>query len=75
MMDDNGRVSCEEAAEALRKGFMAAREIQSKMVLGTITTERASTRPEKKKSWLYRLVGFLNEVIDTILNDILEDIL
>lgn len=33
-------------------------------------------RPKNRlDSWPYRLVAFLNEVIDMILNDILEDIL
>lgn len=30
-------------------------------------------RHQKKEPWPYRLVAFLNEVIDMILNDILED--
>lgn len=42
---------------------------------GQTETATISTRHEKKKAWPYRLVAFLNEVIDMFVNAILEDII
>ena len=42
---------------------------------GQTETATISTRHEKKKAWPYRLVAFLNEVIDMFINAILEDII
>ena len=42
---------------------------------GQIETATISTRHEKKKAWLYRLVEFLNKVIDMFVQAITEDFL
>lgn len=42
---------------------------------GQTETATISTRHEKKRSWLYRLVAFLNEVIDMFVQAITEDFL
>lgn len=72
---NDGRVPYEETAEAIREGFMAAREIQRKMVFGTVTVKKSTERPIKKKAWLYRIVEFLNKVIDMFVQAITEDFL
>ena len=42
---------------------------------GQTETATISTRHEKKRSWPYRLVAFLNEVIDMFVQAITEDFL
>ena len=42
---------------------------------GQTETATISTRHEKKRSWPYRLVAFLNEVIDMFVQAITEDLL
>lgn len=72
---NDGRVPYEETAEAIREGFMAAREIQSKMVFGTATVKKKYRTTYKEKAWPYRVVEFLNKVIDMFVQAITEDFL
>ena len=65
------RIWCANANHSLSDMEQALEHIR----YGQTETATISMRHEKKKSWLYRLVEFLNKVIDMFVQAIMEDFL